>query len=236
METVNGFINAIFQPNNETIHFYTVLIRLLLAVIAGGLIGFERGKHGSAAGLRTHILVCIGSCITALTGLYLVLNCSVPELKGDVFRIAAQVISGIGFLGAGMIIVKNSNMITGLTTAAGMWTTATIGIAVGYGFYIGAIIATIACVFTAAFLTRFERKRKMQVNLYAEISDPRYAGKIFDDIHTKVSQDVLIEVVNSKSGIPGNLALFITFSNSGDYKNLREIIESMEGVAFVIPG
>lgn len=227
------FFNTVFQPSNADLRYYTVLIRIIFAVFAGGLIGFERGKHGSAAGLRTHILVCIGSCIASLTGIYLAVFS--PYLKGDVLRIAAQVISGIGFLGAGMIIVKNSNMITGLTTAAGMWTTATIGIAIGYGFYWGALFATIACVFTAAFLTRFERKRKMQVKLYAEISEPRFAGKIFDDIHTKVSQDVLIEVVNSKSGISGNLALFITFSNSGDYKNLRQIIESMEGVAFVIP-
>ena len=233
MIAVVDVLEKIFKPLGEDFTFLTVFIRILFAVIAGGLIGFERGKHGSAAGLRTHILVCIGSCIASLTGLFFAY--SSPELRGDVFRISAQVISGIGFLGAGMIIVKNSNMITGLTTAAGMWTTATIGIAVGFGFYSGAFLATVACVFTAAFLTRFERKRKMQVNLYAEISDPKYAGRIFDDIHTKVSEDVLIEVVNSKSGIPGNLALFITFSDSGDYKNLRELIESMDGVAFVIP-
>lgn len=226
-------LNTLLQPHNCELRYYTVLIRFIFAVFAGGLIGYERGKHGSAAGLRTHILVCIGSCIASLSGIYLGIYSG--DFRGDVFRIAAQVISGIGFLGAGMIIVKNSNMITGLTTAAGMWTTATIGIAIGYGFYWGALFATVACVFTAAFLTRFERKRKMQVKLYAEISEPKYAGKIFDDIHTKVSQDVLIEIVNSKSGIKGNLALFITFSNSCDYRNLREIIESMDGVAFVIP-
>ena len=230
---ISNFFNTILQPHNQDLSFYTVLIRILFALIAGGLIGFERGKHGSAAGLRTHILVCIGSSLASLTGIYLAVY--TPELRGDILRIAAQVISGIGFLGAGMIIVKNSNMITGLTTAAGMWTTATIGIAIGYGFYWGSIFSTFTCVFTAAFLTRFERKRKMQVKLYAEISNPKLAGRIFDDIHTKVSEDVLIEVVNSKSGISGNLALFITFSSSGDYKNLRQTIESMDGVAFVIP-
>lgn len=228
-----NWLRIVFIPEKyDLLNFYTVFLRILFSVIIGGLIGFERGKHGRAAGMRTHILVCIGATMTSMTSLFV---SDVLSHEGDVFRISAQVISGIGFLGAGMIIVKNSNMITGLTTAAGVWATGTIGVAIGYGFYTGALIAAITCIFTAAFLTRFERKRKMQINLYAEISNPKLAGKIFDDIHTKVSQDVLIEIVDSKSGIKGNLALFITFSNSGDYRNLREIIESMDGVAFVIP-
>lgn len=212
--------------------WYDAFIRLLLSVIAGGIIGNERGKHGSAAGLRTHILVCIGACVSSLTGIFASLNLG---YTGDIYRIAAQVISGIGFLGAGMIIIKNTNMITGLTTAAGLWTTAVIGIAIGFGFYFGAVIATVFCVFTAAFLTRFERKRKMSVNLYAEISDPKKAGKVFDDVHSISDGDVLIEVVPAKSGIDGNLGFFITISNKNNFKELREQIEGMDGVAFVIP-
>mgnify|MGYP003291502609 CR=1 FL=1 len=146
--------------SSEPLSIFNVFIRLVLAVIAGGIIGNERGKHGSAAGLRTHILVCIGACVSSLTGIFASLNLG---YQGDVFRISAQVISGIGFLGAGMIIIKNTSMVTGLTTAAGLWTTGTIGIAIGFGFYFGAILATMFCVFTAAFLTRFERKRKMSV-------------------------------------------------------------------------
>ncbi len=228
-------LTKIFTPNDADINAVVVIARIILAIIAGGLIGLERGKHGSAAGLRTHIMVCIGSCVAALTGLYA--RAYLPEVyTADIFRLAAQVISGIGFLGAGMIIVKNSNIITGLTTAAGMWATATIGIALGFGFCSGAFFATVACIFTAAFLTKFERKRKMQVNLYAEISDPKYAGKIFDDIHNIVSDDVLIDIVNSKSGINGHLAIFITISNTEDYTELREKISSMDGISFVIPG
>ncbi|MDO4743046.1 MAG: MgtC/SapB family protein, partial [bacterium] len=84
-------------------NYVTILIRLTLALIAGGIIGTERGKHGSAAGLRTHILVCIGSAMTALTGYYVY---DILNIEGDVLRLAAQVISGIGFLGAGMIFVQ----------------------------------------------------------------------------------------------------------------------------------
>ncbi len=222
------YIEVFFRDFNS----FTVVFRLLLSALAGGIIGFERGRHGSAAGLRTHILVCIGAAMTSLTSYFVV---TLTPINGDVFRIPAQVISGIGFLGAGLIIIKNTNMITGLTTAAGLWATGSIGVALGFGFYFGAVLATAICVFTASFLTRFERKQKMAVNLYAELSDPKSAGIIYDDIHNNVSEDVLIQVVNSKSGTPGNLALFITFSDSQDFNELREKIESMDGVAFVIP-
>lgn len=94
----------------------STVLRSLAAVIIGGLIGSERARHGRAAGMRTHILVCLGSCMTSMTSMFV--SDSLGK-NGDVFRIPAQVVSGIGFLGAGMIILKNNNMITGLTTAAG---------------------------------------------------------------------------------------------------------------------
>ena len=225
-------LRDVFLNRATDLVWYDTFIRLLVSVIAGGIIGNERGRHGSAAGLRTHILVCIGACVSSLTGIFASVHFG---YTGDLFRIAAQVVSGIGFLGAGMIIVKNTSMITGLTTAAGLWTTAVIGIAIGFGYYIGAIIATIFCVFTAAFLTRFERQRKMSVNLYAEISEPKKAGNVFDEVHNMSDGDVLIEVVPAKSGINGNLGFFITISNKDNFKELREQIEEMDGVAFVIP-
>ena len=94
----------------------STVLRSLAAVIIGGLIGSERARHGRAAGMRTHILVCLGSCMTSMTSVFV---SDIMGNNGDVFRISAQVVSGIGFLGAGMIILKNNNMITGLTTAAG---------------------------------------------------------------------------------------------------------------------
>ena len=106
----------------------TVVVRSALSVIIGGLIGSERARHGRAAGMRTHILVCLGSALTSMMSIYV---SQIMGNGGDVLRIPAQVISGIGFLGAGMIILKNNNVITGLTTAAGVWTTGIIGLAVG---------------------------------------------------------------------------------------------------------
>ena len=149
----------------------TVIIRLFAAALMGGLIGSERGRHGRAAGLRTHILVCVGAAMTSLTSMYL---SEALGFNGDVARISAQVISGIGFLGAGTILIRNSSVITGLTTAAGMWATAAIGVAVGYGFYSGAVIATLIGIFSVTVLSRFERKRNHAYNAFCV--DSRVAG------------------------------------------------------------
>ncbi|MBO5338790.1 MAG: MgtC/SapB family protein [Clostridia bacterium] len=207
----------------------SIILRLLLAVLVGGLIGSERGRSGSPAGLRTHILVCLGAAMTALISVY------VAKEGGfdDVTRIPAQVISGIGFLGAGMIIVKKNNVITGLTTAAGMWATATIGIALGYGFYLGALIATGACIFTAAVLTRLERKSRKSMHIYAEIAKAEEAGKITDQIRELLGHEALIEVSGARSGMQGNIGLYITASTQST-EATRQEIERIEGISFAI--
>ena len=136
-------------------NYISVIVRILLAMLLGGLIGMEREKSRRPAGFRTHILVCVGSCMTALIGLF------VWKEMGNVsdpLRISAQVISGIGFLGVGTILVKEHDHITGLTTAAGLWTTAAIGIACGYGFFLGALMGTLVVAITAAILFKFEAR------------------------------------------------------------------------------
>ena len=114
-------------------------IRLLLAVLLGGLIGLERSYKNRPAGFRTHILVCVGASIASMTGIYLYLNMHLPT---DISRLGAQVVSGLGFIGGGTIIVINNRKIKGLTTAAGLWACGIIGLAVGAGFYEGAILGT----------------------------------------------------------------------------------------------
>lgn len=121
-------------------NFLTVLLRLFLAFLFGGCVGMERERRGRTAGLRTHILVCLGACLTILCGVYIV---EATGLDSDPLRIGAQVISGIGFLGAGTIMMTRQNHIKGLTTAAGLWTTAAIGLALGCGFYEGALVTLI---------------------------------------------------------------------------------------------
>lgn len=136
----------LLEPN-----LLSLLVRTLLALICAGVIGYERDAHGSAAGFRTHILVCLGAMIAMSTGVF-----SATHFSGDAARIGAQVVSGIGFLGAGTIMV-NKGHIKGLTTAAGLWTSACIGLALGTGFYEAAIVGTIAVLFVERFLKRFKK-------------------------------------------------------------------------------
>lgn len=225
-EIINEFVLL-----DSEINIFTIFIRIVLAVVFGGIIGNERGKHGSQAGLRTHILVCLGATTTSLIGLY---SNDILGYNGDPFRIAAQVISGIGFLGAGMIIVKNGNSITGLTTAAGMWTTATIGLALGAGFYSGALLVMLACVFTAAFLTRIERKRKRSAHIYIEIDDIKKSGEIVDQLRDLLKNDCLLDVIPAKSRKEGNIGVSIVTSNIKDNVNFKNSIQEIKGVSFLI--
>lgn len=132
-----------------------IIIRLVLAFILGGLVGFERELHGRAAGLRTHILVCLGSALIMLTSMHLFyLYQEVTRI--DPGRIAAGVITGIGFLGAGTILRFRAS-VRGLTTAASLWAVAGIGLAIGSGFYLGAYTTTALVLFVLFFLTKLER-------------------------------------------------------------------------------
>ncbi len=227
---MDAFISNLL-PIDSDYSILVVILRIVLATAFGGIIGHERGRHGSHAGLRTHILVCLGSAMTAMTGEFVI---STLNYAGDPFRIAAQVVSGIGFLGAGMIIIKNSNIITGLTTAAGMWATAAIGIALGFGFYSGALLVTLACVFTARFLTRIERQKKNAVHIYVELSELGLSGRITDSIRELLENDCSLEIVAPKSACEGNLGIYITTSALKDIPNIRAKIEDMQGVVFTV--
>ena len=131
-----------------------VLQRLLLTALLSGLIGYEREWHGRAAGLRTHLLVGVGSALVMLTALYLMEGLA-GRVTIDPTRMSAQVISGIGFLGAGTIMQFRAS-VRGLTTAAGLWVVAGIGLAAGSGFAFGAIMTTVIVLVALFGLRRFE--------------------------------------------------------------------------------
>ena len=161
-----------------------VIVKLLLAVIVGGFTGYEREKSNQFAGFRTHILVSIGSCITSIIALELFDNYSNISTM-DPARLPAQVLSGIGFLGAGAIL-KNSNGIRGLTTAAGIWATACIGIAIGYGQYVLGIASWLLVMITLYMLKRFDKviSKKRETILKATIKDLDSVSLIFNKIKT----------------------------------------------------
>ena len=125
----------------------------MIALLCGGIIGIERERKHRPAGFRTHILICLGAAMTTLTSQYIAF-----ELKGvtDLARLGAQVIAGVGFIGAGTIIVTKRKNVKGLTTAAGLWASAIVGLCVGAGFIEGALIATLVIIIVELFLARFE--------------------------------------------------------------------------------
>lgn len=135
----------------------SVLLRLLLAVILGGLIGYEREHASRPAGFRTHILVCLGSALVMILAEFLSVRYQ-GQITVDPTRMGAQVISGIGFLGAGTII-RNGSSVKGLTTAASLWAVSCVGLACGGGFYLGAVLATLFIFVTLITLKRLEKSK-----------------------------------------------------------------------------
>lgn len=164
----------------EEINLFSVAARIGLSVICGGVLGIERGRANQSAGMRTYILVCLGATLVMLTGQYMFDKFS----TGDPARLGAQVISGIGFLGAGSIIVEGKTKVRGLTTAAGLWTAACIGLAIGIGFYSGGVLATgVVYVVISKFKTISDHftHNDMILRLYVEFDEmsdlkPLYAA------------------------------------------------------------
>ncbi|MBR3929046.1 MAG: MgtC/SapB family protein [Clostridia bacterium] len=145
----------------DQLSWLDLILRISSAIIIGGIIGFEREKHNRPAGLRTHILVCLGACV--ITILECTISARIAETAAisenitiSVGRIAAQVVSGVGFLGAGTIVLSQRK-ISGLTTAASLWNTACLGLAVGYGFYLLAFVSCVLVLLVLALLSKLIR-------------------------------------------------------------------------------
>lgn len=152
------------------ITWLAIVVRILASIVVGGLIGMERGMKNRPAGLRTYMLVCVGACLIMLTNQYIFQFTG----AGDPMRLGAQVVSGIGFLGAGTIVVTKHNQIKGLTTAAGLWASAGVGLAFGIGFYEAALTASIGIYTILTILQRWEHRVHKKVRLldvYIELAN-----------------------------------------------------------------
>ncbi|QIB69087.1 MgtC/SapB family protein [Aminipila butyrica] len=151
------------------VNLLSITLRLLLAFLLGGIIGLERGTNNHPAGFRTHILVCVGATLAMLTNQYICQNLAPGS---DPARLGAQVITGVGFLGVGTIFVTGKHRIKGLTTAAGLWASACLGLALGIGFYSGALISGLLIFISLAVLPKVENyfyQHARVVNLYVEM-------------------------------------------------------------------
>lgn len=149
----------------------STMVRMILAFLCGGLIGIEREYKRRPAGFRTHILICLGAAMTTLTSQYLFL---VIHYYTDVARLGAQVVAGIGFIGAGTIIVTRRQRVKGLTTAAGLWTVAIVGLAIGSGFYEGGLLVTGLILMAELVFSKIEYRmleNAPEINPYMEYTD-----------------------------------------------------------------
>lgn len=214
----------------------SILIRLTLAMILSCIVGIERGKHGRAAGLRTHMLVCVGATITSLTSLYIQHELCVA---GDVSRISAQVVSGIGFLGAGTILVKNKSIVTGLTTAACIWATGCMGIAIGYGFYEAAIASTILLFVITGLFGKVDRKLvrgTKEISMYIEFIDAKLLNDTINAMKNKGLHLISIHPVQAKTNLMNGIGADIIIRTNDKFNADTVINElnTMENVNFAI--
>ena len=172
------------------LEFWPVFLKVVLAAVCGLVIGLERSAKNRPAGFRTHVLVCLGACTAALTGLYLYLEL---RLVSDVSRIGAQVISGLGFIGAGTIIITKRRSIKGLTTAAGLWTTGIIGLGIGFGYYEIGILGTVLVLLTEIILGKVSLHISGQPEYKVEVL---YNDKTSIDHVLRYMKDESISITN----------------------------------------
>lgn len=205
---------------------FLVATRLILAAILGAVIGIEREIKNRAAGFRTHIIVSVGACLIMLIGIDGIGKFS-SDTARDTARIAGQVISGIGFLGAGTILQKK-NAVTGLTTAATLWLSAAIGLAVGIGYYEGAIIATVICLVTLISLNKIRdlinkktiKSYSMIFNTYNFNQDNFYEFTSKEGVEIR-KLDIIDEEMDDKSMIEVTFSFNKNYDIDGFFKKLK---------------
>ena len=210
--------------------FLAVFVRIFASLIIGGLIGLERGMKHRPAGLRTYMVVCLGACLVMLTNQYIFQVFG----TGDPVRMGAQVVSGIGFLGAGTIIVTRRNQIKGLTTAAGLWASAGVGLALGIGFYEAALAGALAVFSVMTLLQRMDNKmhsKTRALDVYVEISKDCPLGDFLHNI-----RELGIEVRDTQRELDTdeNVRAYVTTLHLQKRTKHRVIIDSLRELPGVV--
>ena len=227
--TFGEVMNYLKEPNVAS-----ALFRLTLATVCGGFIGMERIRKRRPAGFRTHTLVCIGAALTMIISQYL---WSIGQTT-DLSRLGAQVINGIGFLGAGTIIVTGRQQVKGLTTAAGLWASACMGLAIGAGFYFGALVGCALIILTSTLLSYFESKimsTARNMNIYIEFLSTNDIGAIIDTLKKMDVRifDVEITRIRSSDGLPPSAIFSVRLPKKFKHAEIMAAIASVGGVQSV---
>lgn len=209
-------------------------LRILMAIVLGGMIGMERGLKNRPAGLRTYMLVCLGACIVMLTNQYVYEAFGV----GDPVRMGAQVVSGIGFLGAGTIIVTARNQIKGLTTAAGLWASACVGLALGIGLYAVSIMGSVAIFVILTLLHELDfhmRRRTKQVEVYVELKHNVAVGQFLDFVRDRHYEPSNLQILLENTSDNGILAFSVTLKGQKNcnHDDIVTTVKTMPGIGYV---
>ena len=208
-----------------------VLVRLFFAVICGGAIGIEREHKRRTAGFRTHILICLGAAMTTMISQFLFRE---MHMYTDIGRLGAQVIAGIGFIGAGTIIVTKRRQVKGLTTAAGLWTCAIIGLAVGAGYYEAAILATVIILLAEIFFSRFEYwvlNNARNINIYVEYTGTDNLDSVIKTL--KSYRVVILDLEITKSGSNSCAIFQLQLPKKLSHDKLMTVMSTSEGIISV---
>ena len=211
------------------INIFSISLRFVLAVIMGGLIGVERESKRRPAGFRTHILVCLGAALVMCTNQYM------SDIYGsDPTRLGAQVISGIGFLGAGTIIVTRQQ-VKGLTTAASLWASACMGLAIGCGLYEAAIIAFVLIVVTNTQLYGIGKKiqaRSTRMDFFVEFESASKLGNLIEQLRIMGYKVDNVEIIKAEERQSEHFSAIISLISSDTYSHdqTHAIIEEIEGI------
>ena len=211
-----------------------IVVRIFLAVLIGGVLGFERGLKNRPAGLRTYILVCVGATIVMLTNQY-IYQCTG---SGDPVRMGAQVISGIGFLGAGTIVVTPHNQIRGLTTAAGLWAAACVGLAIGIGLYEIAVIGGATIFIVLTLLHRwdyFMRSKAHVIDVYVELDKEVPLGEFIRNMRERDIELSNLQVEKEFDMVNDIVCFTVTLKGKKTFvrEMLVRTVTKVEGVRFV---
>lgn len=209
----------------------SMAVRLIFSIVLGGIIGFERERKSRPAGLRTNMLVCIGACIVMMTNQYIFQTYG----TGDPVRMGAQVVSGIGFLGAGTIIVTAHNRIKGLTTAAGLWTAACVGLTIGVGLYEVALTGSVIILLVLTLLNLWDgriHRHTKSLDVYIELNKDVSLGQFLQRIRSS-SMTVSGLQIEQGSHAEG-LSFFVTVKTEKkiDRKLFLQELRSIEGICF----
>lgn len=232
MDILGAFDTAVNYLRD--LNVVSISFRIILSVILSGLIGIERGDHNRPAGFRTHVLVCLGSTIVMITSQYI--N-DFMNSNADPARLGAQVISGIGFLGAGTIIINGAH-VKGLTTAAGLWSIACIGIAIGIGFYEGAIIGSIAIYVSLVVFSKISKKiyrHSSRMEIYVELVDSSMMSEVANTLAIQNCEIGNIEFIETPYVNKETSAIIfsIRVPKEQSHANILDAVKNIMNVAYV---